>query len=76
MSQLVFGKYEILRRIAVGGMGEIFLARQSDTLIDRYVILKSMLPDLAEDETWVEQFLGNGSYGGNCSFSLLRRLNS
>ena len=58
MSQLVFGKYEILRRIAVGGMGEIFLARQSDTFgIDRLVILKSLLPDLARDPYFVDQFM-------------------
>ena len=28
MPGLVFDKYEIIRRLAVGGMGEIFLARQ------------------------------------------------
>ena len=28
MSQLIFDKYEVIRRLAVGGMGEIFLARQ------------------------------------------------
>ncbi len=57
-SQLIFEKYRLVKRIAIGGMGEIFLARQSDTLIDRFIILKSMLPDLAEDQTFVEQFLG------------------
>ena len=56
--QLIFDKYRLVKRIAIGGMGEIFLARQSDTLIDRFVILKSMLPDLAADQTWVDQFLG------------------
>ena len=57
-SQLIFDKYRLVKRIAIGGMGEIFLARQSDTLIDRFIILKSMLPDLAEDQNFVEQFLG------------------
>ncbi|MGC4123289.1 MAG: serine/threonine-protein kinase [Myxococcales bacterium] len=52
---LIFGKYEVLNRIAIGGMGEIFLARQVD--LDRLVILKSMLPDLAEQQGFVHQFL-------------------
>lgn len=53
---LIFDKYSIVRRLAVGGMGEIFLARQSGGL-DRWVILKSMLPALAADQASVTMFL-------------------
>ena len=53
-STLIFGKYRIIKRLAIGGMGEIFLARQSDTLIDRYVILKSLLSDLAANQRVVK----------------------
>ncbi|HEY3450623.1 MAG TPA: serine/threonine-protein kinase [Myxococcales bacterium] len=54
---LIFDKYEVLNRIAVGGMGEIFLARQHGVAgFDRLVILKSLLPDLAEQPGFVEQF--------------------
>jgi eukaryotic-like serine/threonine-protein kinase len=52
----VFGKYEVVRRIAVGGMGEIFLARQTG-VVDRLVILKSLLPQLASDGQALAQFL-------------------
>jgi serine/threonine protein kinase/tetratricopeptide (TPR) repeat protein len=52
----VFGKYEVVRRIAVGGMGEIFLARQTG-VVDRLVILKSLLPQLASDSQALAQFL-------------------
>ncbi len=52
----VFGKYEVVRRLAVGGMGEIFLARQTG-IVDRLVILKSLLPQLAEDDQALAQFL-------------------
>ncbi|MBI5546110.1 MAG: protein kinase, partial [Deltaproteobacteria bacterium] len=52
----VFEKYEIVRRLAVGGMGEIFLARQTG-LVERMVILKSLLPDLAEQQDQLEQFI-------------------
>ena len=58
MSQLIFGKYEVLKRLALGGMGEVFLARQTGVAgFDRLVILKSLLPELAEQEGFVEQFL-------------------
>ncbi len=57
-SELVFGRYQIIRRLAVGGMGEVFLARQSAVAgFDRLVILKSLLPDLAQQPEFVEQFL-------------------
>lgn len=51
-------KYQTIRRLAVGGMGEIFLARQTGTAgFDRVVILKTLLPDLAKDADEVTQFL-------------------
>ncbi|MEO1174282.1 MAG: serine/threonine-protein kinase, partial [Myxococcota bacterium] len=54
----VVGKYDIVRRLAVGGMAEIFLARQVGLEgFDRLVILKTLLPDLAQDEESVRSFL-------------------
>ena len=56
--KLIFGKYSIVRRLAIGGMAEIFLARQTDSFgVDRLVILKSLLPDLAQYPNFVEQFM-------------------
>jgi len=58
MSQLIFDKYEIIKRLAVGGMGEIFLARQRGFAgFDRLAIIKTLLPDLADQEGCIEQFL-------------------
>jgi serine/threonine protein kinase len=58
MGSLIFDKYEVLKRLAVGGMGEIFLARQHGVAgFDRLVILKSLLPDLADSNEAVDQFL-------------------
>ena len=57
-SELIFGKYEVIRRIALGGMGEVFLARQTGVAgFDRLVILKSLLPELAEQDGFIDQFL-------------------
>jgi serine/threonine protein kinase len=54
----IFGKYDIIRRLAIGGMGEIFLTRQIGIAgFDRLVILKRLLPDLASDDVFVQQFL-------------------
>lgn len=58
-TNLIFDKYELVRRLAVGGMGEVFVARQVSDVVgfERHVILKSLLPDLASDPAFVEQFL-------------------
>jgi len=53
---LVFGKYEKIRRIAQGGMGEVFLARQTGVL-DRLAILKALRTDLGKEKEFVDQFL-------------------
>src|SRR5580704_12845763 len=54
----IFGKYEIIRRLAVGGMGEVFLARQTGIPgFERHSILKSLLPDVAEQAGAIDEFL-------------------
>src|SRR5581483_12506212 len=53
--QRVFnGRYELVRRIARGGMAEVFLAR--DQLLDRPVALKVLFPELSTDRAFVERF--------------------
>ena len=69
-SDLVFGKYEIASRIAIGGMGEIFLARQVDAFaFDRLVILKKLLPELSDDDLFVSQFLDEARIAATLSHS-------
>jgi serine/threonine-protein kinase len=52
------GKYEILARIARGGMAGIFLARQPGIGgFSRRVVLKTILPSLAEDPKFVQMFM-------------------
>jgi len=48
------GRYELYRRIARGGMAEVFLAR--DQLLDRPVAVKVLFPEYATDPTFVERF--------------------
>ncbi|MGC4114771.1 MAG: protein kinase [Myxococcales bacterium] len=53
-----FGKYQLERALAQGGMAEIFLARQSGPSgFQKLVVIKRVLPHLAVDETFQEMFL-------------------
>src|SRR5688572_1337928 len=46
----MFGKYELLERLGKGGMAEVYLARLAGPMgVSRYVALKRMLPDIAND---------------------------
>jgi serine/threonine protein kinase len=50
--------YEILAKLATGGMAEIFLARGASTAgIERYVVLKRVLRERATDAAFVRMFL-------------------
>jgi len=52
-----FGKYELLARLAAGGMAEIFLARRRDDMTSGSVlVIKRVLPHLADDERFVAMF--------------------
>ncbi len=51
-----FGKYLLLDRIAVGGMAEIFLARQADGP-DKKLVIKRIRPHLSRQTAFVKMFL-------------------
>ncbi len=52
------GRYELLGKIAEGGMAEVFLARQSGPMgFSKLVVIKRILPALAVDEKFVRMFL-------------------
>jgi serine/threonine-protein kinase len=54
-----FGQYILLRRIARGGMAEVFLAQQRGLEgFDRRVAVKRILPHLADSPDFVKMFLG------------------
>ncbi len=53
-----FGRFDILGRLAIGGMAEIFLAReQGPGRGTRCVVLKRILPHVSNDPRFVEMFL-------------------
>ncbi len=51
------GRYKLLRRVGIGGMAEVFLARQiGPDGFDRNVALKRILPSHTTDEVFVKMF--------------------
>jgi serine/threonine protein kinase len=53
-----FGPYELLERIGMGGMAEVFLARQrGEEGFERLVAIKRILPQVAEDDDFVRMFV-------------------
>jgi eukaryotic-like serine/threonine-protein kinase len=50
-----YGHYLLLKRLAVGGMAELYLAK--DTRSGRMLVLKRILPYLAEEVEFVKMFL-------------------
>ena len=59
------GRYELHRRLAKGGMAEVFLAK--DQLLDRPVAVKVLFPQLAADPSFVERFRREAQSAANLS---------
>src|SRR6516165_200926 len=53
-----FGKYELISRLAAGGMAEIFLARtKSIQGFEKYLVIKRILAHRTSDPEFVRMFL-------------------
>ena len=58
------GRYTLQRRLAVGGMAEIHLARQAAMAgFEKHVVIKRLRAELAEDPRVVEMFLDEARIG-------------
>jgi hypothetical protein len=53
-----FGKYTLIRKLALGGMAEIFLALQKSMAgFEKLIVVKRVLPHLAKDQAFIELLL-------------------
>ncbi len=58
------GRYTLIRRLAVGGMAEIYLARQAAMAgFEKEVVIKRLRHELADDPRIVEMFLDEARIG-------------
>ncbi len=61
-----FGKYQLLKKLATGGMAEVWLARKSGIEgFAKNVVIKRILPHLAEDREFVEMFRNEALIAAN-----------
>lgn len=59
------GRYLLTRRIAVGGMGEVWQAR--DEVLERDVAVKVLKPEYSSDETFLARFRGEARHAAALS---------
>ncbi len=53
-----FGKYTLMRKLAIGGMAELFLALQRSVAgFEKLIVVKRILPHLAKDSAFIELIL-------------------
>jgi serine/threonine protein kinase len=60
--EIIEGRYRIIRKLADGGMGTVFLAEH--VLIKRRVALKVLHADLASDSAMVKRFMNEAAAAG------------
>src|SRR3954470_12544348 len=54
-----FGKYFLMKKLAAGGMGEIYVAKQQGPAgFQKIQVVKKILPHLTENKEFIEAFLG------------------
>ncbi len=64
MQQL--GKYQLVRKLAAGGMAEVFLAKAAGPMgFEKTLVVKRILPELAADPQFVKMFLAEAKLAAN-----------
>ncbi|MFT7581470.1 MAG: serine/threonine protein kinase [Myxococcota bacterium] len=57
-----FGKYVLMRKIAMGGMAEIFKAKTAGAEgFEKEIVIKRILPHFSDDEAFVKMFIDEAS---------------
>ena len=52
------GKYTLVRKLATGGMAEVFLARSDGPMgFQKKLVVKRILPHFGEDQNFINMFL-------------------
>ena len=68
-------RYEVLGRLATGGMAEVWLARSLGMAgFEKLVVIKTILPTLAQSPQFVAMFVNEGRLAAMLSRSEERRV--
>jgi serine/threonine protein kinase len=68
MAPQTFGKYELIKKIATGGMAEVWLANQKGIEgFARNVVVKRILPHLAHDPEFMQMFVNEAKIAARFS---------
>ena len=63
-----FGKYVLLRRIAAGGMAELFLALQRSVAgFEKLIVIKRILPSMTQDRAFIDMLLSEARIAATLS---------
>src|SRR6478609_2791833 len=72
----VYGPYFLVRKLAEGGMAEIFLAKHRGAEgFERNVVIKRMLPKLSENPDFVGMFLDEARLAARLSHPNIVQIN-
>ncbi len=70
-----FGKYQLEKKLASGGMAEVWLARQTGIEgFNRHVVIKRILPHLAEEPEFVQMFLNEAKIASRFSHANIAQI--
>ena len=62
-----YGRYQLLKKLATGGMAQIYLARQvGPEGFEKLLVVKRILPHLAENEEFITMFLDEARIAARC----------
>jgi serine/threonine protein kinase len=66
----VFGEYKILKKIAVGGMAEVFLAKRVGVKgFEKLLAIKRILPQFSENEEFISMFIDEAKLAAQLNHS-------
>ena len=69
------GKYQLVRKLATGGMAEVFLAKASGPMgFEKTLVLKRILPHLAQETAFVQMFLTEAKLAARLSHSNIAQI--
>ena len=65
-----FGRYELLSRVSVGGMAEVYRGRVSGAAgFEKIVAIKRILPQLSDDQEFIGMFIDEAKISANLNHS-------